>query len=140
MIENGAAISRTTYATLFARIGTTFGAGDGSTTFNIPNSVNRTSVGATGLYAVGAKGGNKDAIVVAHTHTITDPGHVHGSVYNSFDDRAGGAGGTPNLNSGGTLSNSASAVTGISINSAGVSATDANMPPYIGKLKIIKVL
>jgi microcystin-dependent protein len=36
--ENGAAVSRTTYAALFAVIGTTFGAGDGSTTFNVPES------------------------------------------------------------------------------------------------------
>ena len=34
---NGAAVSRTTYATLFAAIGTTWGAGDGSTTFNVPD-------------------------------------------------------------------------------------------------------
>ena len=34
---NGAAVSRTTYATLFAAIGTTFGVGDGSTTFNVPD-------------------------------------------------------------------------------------------------------
>ncbi len=34
---NGAAVSRTTYATLFAAVGTTFGAGDGSTTFNLPD-------------------------------------------------------------------------------------------------------
>lgn len=34
---NGAAVSRTTYAALFAVIGTTFGAGDGSTTFNVPD-------------------------------------------------------------------------------------------------------
>ena len=34
---DGAAVSRTTYATLFAAIGTTFGAGDGSTTFNLPD-------------------------------------------------------------------------------------------------------
>lgn len=34
---NGAAVSRTTYANLFAVIGTTYGAGDGSTTFNVPN-------------------------------------------------------------------------------------------------------
>lgn len=34
---NGSAISRTTYADLFAVIGTTYGAGDGSTTFNLPN-------------------------------------------------------------------------------------------------------
>jgi microcystin-dependent protein len=35
---NGAAVSRSTYATLFATIGTTYGTGDGSTTFNLPNS------------------------------------------------------------------------------------------------------
>jgi phage-related tail fiber protein len=34
---NGAAVSRTTYATLFSAIGTQFGAGDGSTTFNLPD-------------------------------------------------------------------------------------------------------
>lgn len=34
---NGAAVSRTTYATLFSAIGTTFGTGDGSTTFNVPD-------------------------------------------------------------------------------------------------------
>lgn len=34
---NGAAVSRTTYATLFGRIGTTFGTGNGSTTFNLPD-------------------------------------------------------------------------------------------------------
>lgn len=34
---NGAAVSRTTYATLFAAIGTTFGAGDGTTTLNLPD-------------------------------------------------------------------------------------------------------
>lgn len=34
---NGAAVSRTTYAALFAALGTTFGAGDGSTTFNLPD-------------------------------------------------------------------------------------------------------
>lgn len=37
LIENGATISRTTYATLFAVIGTTYGAGDGATTFNLPD-------------------------------------------------------------------------------------------------------
>lgn len=41
LICNGAAISRTTYAALFAAIGTIYGTGDGSTTFNLPNLVNR---------------------------------------------------------------------------------------------------
>lgn len=38
---NGAAVSRTTYADLFSKIGTTYGAGDGSTTFNLPNTVGK---------------------------------------------------------------------------------------------------
>ena len=41
LICNGAAVSRTTYATLFGVIGTTYGAGDGSTTFNVPNLIDR---------------------------------------------------------------------------------------------------
>lgn len=42
---NGAALSRTVYSRLFARIGTTFGDGDGATTFNVPNYNGRTPVG-----------------------------------------------------------------------------------------------
>lgn len=37
LVCNGSAVSRTTYADLFAAIGTTFGAGDGSTTFKLPD-------------------------------------------------------------------------------------------------------
>lgn len=47
LICNGAAISRTTYARLFAAIGTTWGAGDGNTTFNVPNFTNRYLKGGT---------------------------------------------------------------------------------------------
>lgn len=47
IIANGAAISRTTYAELFAIYGTTWGAGDGNTTFNLPNAVNRYALGGT---------------------------------------------------------------------------------------------
>ena len=41
LICNGAAVSRTTYATLFDVIGTTFGTGNGSSTFNVPNLIDR---------------------------------------------------------------------------------------------------
>lgn len=41
LLCNGGAVSRTTYATLYAKIGTTYGVGDGSTTFNLPNLTNR---------------------------------------------------------------------------------------------------
>lgn len=48
LLCNGAAVSRTTYADLFAKIGTKFGAGDGSTTFNLPDFRNKTLWGANG--------------------------------------------------------------------------------------------
>lgn len=46
LLCNGAAISRTTYADLFDKIGTTYGSGDGSTTFNIPDLRDRYIIGA----------------------------------------------------------------------------------------------
>lgn len=50
---NGAKVSRTTYAALFAAIGTTFGAGDGSTTFTLPNLDGRFLEGTTNISQVG---------------------------------------------------------------------------------------
>jgi hypothetical protein len=46
LICHGQAVSRTTYAKLFAAIGTTYGEGDGSTTFNVPSTVNKVIMGA----------------------------------------------------------------------------------------------
>ena len=48
LLCNGSAVSRTTYADLFALLGTTFGEGDGSTTFNLPDFRNKTLWGANG--------------------------------------------------------------------------------------------
>jgi hypothetical protein len=47
---DGSAVSRTTYATLFAAIGTLYGAGDGSTTFNLPNLTGRVPFGMWGEF------------------------------------------------------------------------------------------
>lgn len=82
-------------------------------------------------------GGSKDAIVVSHTHTITDPGHVHTYNRDSFDvldggpfTRRSGTGADPNTTS--------TATTGISINASGVSGTNANLPPYYALAFIMK--
>jgi hypothetical protein len=53
LLCNGAAISRTTYAKLFAAIGTLYGAGDGATTFNLPDMRDKFAEGAGGTYSVG---------------------------------------------------------------------------------------
>jgi microcystin-dependent protein len=47
LLCDGSAVSRTTYASLFGVVGTTFGAGNGTTTFNLPNYINRMPFGAS---------------------------------------------------------------------------------------------
>lgn len=54
LLCNGAAVSRTNYANLFAAIGTLYGAGDGSTTFNLPDARDRVLQGASGTHSTGS--------------------------------------------------------------------------------------
>jgi prepilin-type N-terminal cleavage/methylation domain-containing protein len=77
LVEDGSAISRTTYASLFSVIGTTYGVGDGSTTFNIPDSRGRVGVNRnssdTQFATLGLKFGEKTHLLtigemVAHSH------------------------------------------------------------------------
>ncbi len=77
---------------------------------------------------LGETGGSANAVVVAHSHSINDPGHVHsessytlGSGPSSGSGRAGGP----------VASNTGLSGTGISINSTGVSGVNANLQPYI---------
>lgn len=76
LICNGAAVSRVTYADLFAAIGTTWGTGDGSTTFNLPDAADRYMRGGGGSSAVGAFLAQD---IQSHTHTgsFTIADHVH---------------------------------------------------------------
>lgn len=148
LLCNGSAISRTAYAALFAVIGTTFGVGDNSTTFNLPNYNNRTPVGAGGLYALGATGGSKDATVVSHTHTatsvVTDPGHNHtwGRGLEIDDQGSGSSFNEYTRAPGSDTTVIQSATTGITVAttvaSSGSSGTDANMQPYLAMQFIIK--
>lgn len=136
LAANGSAISRTTYAALFTAIGTAFGSGDGSTTFNVPDLRDKMALGSGNLYALAATGGSKDAIVVSHTHTITDPGHVHTYDQASNTYIQGSIGGTGMTNK--STGNTGSATTGVSVNTAGSSGSGANLPPYLGLLACIK--
>jgi len=77
---NGAAISRSTYASLFATISTTWGSGDGSSTFNLPDLRgqfvrgwdNSAGVDSGRSFASSQSDQNK-----SHNHSITDSGHFH---------------------------------------------------------------
>lgn len=82
MICDGSAINRSLYDVLFFSIGTLYGAGDGVTTFNIPDFRGRMPVGAGGFYGVGELGGSDTTNINFGTHHHT---HSHGGgnlVYN----------------------------------------------------------
>lgn len=92
MWADGSAISRTTYATLFAIIGTTYGAGDGSTTFNLPDKRERVSVTykSSGTFnQLGKTGGEeKHTLTVnempAHNHALMGQDSGGGGAYNNW--------------------------------------------------------
>lgn len=67
---DGAAVSRTTYADLFTAIGTLWGVGDGSTTFNVPAF----AAGDAAVQSAGTVGASTDGQIPSHTHTISTNG------------------------------------------------------------------
>jgi microcystin-dependent protein len=96
----GQAISRTTYAALFTLFGTTYGAGDGATTFNLPDlrgyllagkddmggaAASRITAAHSGIAGstLGAAGGAETVTLASghmpvHSHGVNDPTHAHG--------------------------------------------------------------
>lgn len=139
MFADGSAISRTEYAALFAVIGTTYGVGDGSTTFNLPDKRERVTVmyksdstmGTTdALFStMGAKGGeDKHTLTVdelaAHTHSYTR--------YNGYQANVDSSAG-----SGGRLQNANT--TSQTSGSTGGDAAHNNLQPYLVCNYIIRV-
>ena len=92
LLCDGAAISRTTYADLFTVVSTTYGVGDGTTTFNVPDFRGRAPIGAgqgSGLTArtLGASLGEEE-----HTDTINEmPVHKHQFSLPANSTRASGS-------------------------------------------------
>ena len=125
---DGSAVSRVTYASLFTAIGTVYGAGDGSTTFNIPNHKGRTRVGydasQTEFDSIGETGGAK-----THTLTIPEmPSHTH-----TFPLYTG-AGDIPPVAANGDASLSNTGTT----SATGGGGAHNNLQPYIVCLPCIK--
>jgi Microcystin-dependent protein len=71
---NGAAVSRSTYSALFAIIGSTYGAGDGASTFNVPDLQDNVAMGKSGTKALASTGG---------ANTVAASGTIGGSTANA---------------------------------------------------------
>jgi microcystin-dependent protein len=139
LVCDGTAISRTTYAALFAAIGTTWGSGDGSTTFNKPELRGAFLRGAgTSVLdpsSPRAVGSFQAEAYLNHSHGVTDPGHTHtynnGATNNT--SQAGGANSANFVTSQITLS----ATTGITVNTSTTGGTETR-PDNYAVLYIIK--
>ena len=134
LLCDGSAVSRSTYAPLFAVIGTTHGAGDGSSTFNLPDLRDKFVLGASNStgdttypgVSPGATGGQADAIVPDHTHPTTFDGKKY------FP-----GGGSTNIGYGGAGSYPADTFS-MSNPTNGESVTNKNLPPYYALAYIIQ--
>ena len=164
LLCDGTAVSRTTYADLFSALSTTYGAGDGSTTFNLPDLRGRAPIGPnsdstaanTATRSVGTKGGDTRMqththVQNAHTHTQDAHGHALGGGQSfgvNFGANSGGAA-TFGLNAGiintGTYQGPYSALNTTATNqnttatnqNAGFGLSE-NMPPFVVLNYIIK--
>ncbi len=155
LICNGTAISRTTYAALFAIIGTTYGAGDGSSTFNLPNLQEKFIVGSSSNtgYNLADTGGAADVILTAtqmpnHAHYVnltTNNAGNHNHTYAAFGGGTSGTVPALRFDGGGAVNSNTSthnghnhSVTG-NTNQQGGGAAHENRPPYIALLTCIKI-
>jgi hypothetical protein len=110
-----------------------------------PDLRDRFVVGAGSTYAVNALGGSADAVVVSHNHTatstVTDPGHAHTGNINSQNagTSTGGGGGAAVFPGAGSINSNTTGITvATSVATAGVSGTNANLPPYYALCYIMK--
>lgn len=85
---NGQEVSRTIYAMLFAEIGTQYGVGDGSTTFNVPDMRDRVQIGRSATKTIGQTGGEALHVLTAAEGGATmEHEHVFGRmVQNDVND------------------------------------------------------
>jgi len=130
LVANGQAVSRTTYATLFGIIGDTYGAGDGATTFAVPDLAGRFPLGAlAGTYPLGQTGGTlthtlAPNMLPPHTHTID---HGHGGTL--------GTGSESNDHAHGGITSDAGAHNhGVGLSAGGAGGGAGYSSPYSGAL------
>lgn len=123
LLCNGQAVSRTDYPELFAIIGTSFGSGDGSTTFNVPDYRDKFVLGAGGDVNLAETGGEKEVTLTVEQM----PAHNHNVLASSI-------GGSDETVVRGTYKALGRGLT----QNAGGGKPHNNMPPYVGTYYIIK--
>ena len=142
LLCHGQAVSRTEYSDLFAVIGTVYGAGDGSTTFNVPDLRDRVPIGAGNTYSLNSSGGSTTHTHATVNHTLTVnqmPSHNHSQYANvgnaatgqtNLDDIAG----CNNINAQNVLvgSRTTSDTGGGLAHNHGDTESSSNMMPYRG--------
>ena len=139
---NGANVSRSTYASLFSTVGTSFGIGDGSSTFGLPDLrgqfvrgwVSNGSVDSGRTFGSTQTDQNK-----SHAHSVTDPGHVHATTFDNKKYFPGGGSTTIGYGGAGTypadVFSMSNANTGISLSNDG--GTE-NRPKNVALMYVIK--
>ena len=159
LIKDGSVYNVSSYTALAQQLGSTFG-GNGATTFGVPDERNRARVGldtlsvSTGTYAsrltvagsnvngttMGASGGSE--LMQQHTHTVTDPGHIHPLDVPNNTIQNNAVSGSFSLAATGTKQASTisvvSATTNITINNAGTGSSGNVMPVIVSFLPLIK--
>ncbi len=167
LLCGGQAASRTAYAVLFAVIGTTYGTGDGSTTFNVPDlrgrlpagvdnmggtAANRLTTSGSGIAGttLGASGGEEaqtlaTAEMPAHTHAVSGntgagTAHHHGGVLAQSNQFAPGIGGNGTVSGTTNTADESAHTHPINLTSASTGGGGAhnNMPPALVVNYIIK--
>ena len=125
---DGSAVSRSTYADLFGVIGTTYGVGDGSTTFNLPDLETNIPLGKSGTKALASTGGanttNITGINAANTtiDTNTMAAHSHNTAVDTSDSNTGDGPNCPKTSTADTANSSGGGgAHGHGINAASVS-------------------
>jgi microcystin-dependent protein len=141
---DGSAISRTDYPVAFATMGTAYGTGDGSTTFNLPDLRGKFPLGVSASHAQATTGGAETA-----TLTVANlPAHDHGGVgdhthtVQSYvtDNRSKTADLFGTLLPTPSGSNTSSANGGHTHSSVGSGTAHNNMPPYLSLPYIVRIL
>lgn len=139
---DGAAVSRTTYASLFAALGTAYGSGDGSTTFNLPDYRGRfaryldnmgTVAGAAGRDTGRAHGSAQAQATARNGLSISDPGHSHPIVNRLFVPTGAGNNGGAGVDiagGGASFANTSSNTAGVSLGVGDSETRPINLSSY----------